>query len=58
MTANYLRPVPMDGGVHIMARVTSIGRRNATAYSEALLPASGKRCCTAVGTYAIVPKKA
>lgn len=55
MTANYLRPVPMDGGyVLIKARLTSLGRRNATAYCEAIVPASGKLACTAVGTYAIV----
>jgi hypothetical protein len=36
--------------------VTSIGRRNATAYCEAVIPASGKVASTAVGTYAIVEK--
>ena len=55
MTANYLRPVPMDGGsVLIRARLTSLGRRNATAYCEAIVPATGKAACTAIGTYAIV----
>jgi len=55
MTANYLRPVPMDGGsVLIRARLTSLGRRNATAYCEAIVPATGKTACTAIGTYAIV----
>ena len=55
MTTNYLRPVPMEGGcVLIRARLTSLGRRNATAYSEAVIPASGKTACTAIGTYAIV----
>lgn len=55
MTANYLRPVPMDGGcVLIKARLTSLGKRNATAYCEAIVPASGKTACTAIGTYAIV----
>ena len=55
MTANYLRPVPMDGGsVLIRARLTSLGKRNATAYCEAIVPATGKLACTAVGTYAVV----
>ena len=55
MTANYLRPVPMDGGyVLIRARLTSLGKRNATAYCEAVVPATGKTACTAIGTYAIV----
>ncbi len=55
MTANYLRPVPMDGGyVLIRARLTSLGKRNATAYCEAVVPATGKLACTAVGTYAII----
>lgn len=58
MTINYLRPVPMDDGVLITARVTSAGKRNATAYCEAIVPATGKVASTAVGTYAIVPKKA
>lgn len=54
MTANYLRPVPMDGGyVLIRTHLTSLGRRNATAYCEAVTPA-GKLACTAVGTYAII----
>jgi len=53
MTTNYLRPVPMDGGsVLITARLTSLGRRNATAYCEAIVPATGKTACTAIGTYA------
>ena len=55
MTANYLRPVPMDGGyVLIRSRLTSLGKRNATAYCEAVVPATGKTACTAIGTYAIV----
>ena len=55
MTANYLRPVPMDGGsVLVRARLTSLGRRSATAYCEAVIPASGKLACTAIGTYAVV----
>lgn len=57
MTANYLRPVPMEEYVYIKARVTSLGKRNATAYCEAIVPASGKVACTAIGTYAIIPKK-
>lgn len=57
MTVNYLRPVPIEDGVHIMARVTSIGKRNATAYCEAIIPGTGKVAATAVGTYAIVLKK-
>lgn len=57
MTTNYLRPVPMDGSVLIRARLTSLGKRNATAYCEAIVPATGKVACTAIGTYAVVPKK-
>lgn len=57
MTVNYLRAIPMDGSVLIKARVTSLGKRNATAYCEAVIPGSGKLACTAVGTYAIVPRK-
>ena len=57
MTVNYLRPVPIEDGVHIMARVTSIGKRNATAYCEAIIPGTGKVAATAIGTYAIIPKK-
>jgi uncharacterized protein (TIGR00369 family) len=56
MTTNYLRPVPMDAYVLIRAKLTSLGRRNATAYCEAVVPSSGKLACTAVGTYAIVAK--
>ena len=33
------------------------GKRNATAYCEAIVPATGKVACTAIGTYAIIPKK-
>ena len=55
MTVNYLRPVPMDDGyVLITARLTSLGKRNATAYCEAIVPATGKTACTAIGTYAVV----
>ena len=54
MTTNYLRPVPMDEYVFIKARLTSLGKRNATAYCEAIVPASGKVACTAIGTYAII----
>ena len=57
MTANYLRPVPMEDYVFIKARVTSLGKRNATAYCEAIVPATGKVACTAIGTYAIIPRK-
>ena len=57
MTTNYLRPVPMEGSVHIIARLTSLGRRNATAYCEAIVPGSGKLACTAVGTYAVIQKQ-
>ncbi len=58
MTTNYLRPVPMGEFVYIKTRLTSLGRRNATAYCEAIVPESGKVACTAIGTYAIIPKKA
>lgn len=58
MTTNYLRPVPMEGYVEIRARLTSLGKRNATAYCEAVVPSSGKVACTAIGTYAIIGKKA
>lgn len=57
MTTNYLRPVPMEEYVHIQATVTSIGRRNATAYCETIIPANGKKAATSIGTYAIVPKR-
>ncbi len=58
MTTNYLRPVPMEEYVEIRARLTSLGKRNATAYCEAVVPSSGKVACTAIGTYAIIGKKA
>lgn len=58
MTTNYLRPVPMGDYVEICARVTSLGKRNATAYCEARIPQSGKVACSSIGTYAIIPKKA
>ena len=56
MTTNYLRPIPMGQGgrVLVKARLTSCGRRNATAYSELILPDSGKTAMTAVGTYAVI----
>ena len=55
MTANYLRPVPMEAGsVLIRARLTSLGKRNATAYCEAIVPDTGKTACTAIGTYAVL----
>ena len=57
MTTNYLRPVPMEEYVYIKARVTSLGKRNATAYCEAIVPTTGKVACTALGTYAIIAKK-
>lgn len=56
MTVNYLRPVPMAGSVLIRARVTSLGRKNATAYCEAIIPGNGKTAATALGTYAVIPK--
>lgn len=59
MTTNYVRPVPMKGGsVQITARLTSLGKRTATAYCEAVLPESGKLACTAIGTYAVIAKPA
>lgn len=57
MSTNYLRPIPIEEYVHIRTSVTSIGRRNATAYCEAVIPSSGKVACTAIGTYAIVAPK-
>lgn len=57
MTTNYLRPVPMEDSVLIRARLTSLGKRNATAYCEAIVPSSGKVACTAIGTYAVIAKK-
>lgn len=56
MTVNYLRPIPMDKTVLIRTHLTSLGRRNATAYCEAIIPSSGKVACTALGTYAIIRK--
>lgn len=57
MTTNYLRPIPMGDYVLIKTRLTSLGKRNATAYCEAIVPDSGKVACTAIGTYAIIAKK-
>ena len=57
MTTNYLRPIPMEDYVHIRAKLTSLGKRNGTAYGEAIIPSTGKIASTAVATYAIVPKK-
>jgi uncharacterized protein (TIGR00369 family) len=57
MTVNYLRPIPMEGSVLIRTRVTSLGKRNATAYCEAVIPSSGKTACTAIGTYAVIAKQ-
>jgi uncharacterized protein (TIGR00369 family) len=56
MTTNYLRPVPLPGTLLVKATRTSLGRKNATAYSEAILPASGKLAATALGTYAVAGK--
>ena len=60
MTTNYLRPIPMGQGGSILARarLTSCGRRNATAYCELIIPESGKIAMTAIGTYAVVAPKA
>lgn len=57
MTTNYLRAIPMEGSVLIKTKLTSLGRRNASCYCEAIIPSSGKIACTAVGTYAIIPRK-
>ncbi len=57
MTTNYLRPVPMEDYVLIRTRLTSLGKRNATAYCEAIVPKTGKVACTAIGTYAVLEKK-
>lgn len=57
MTTNYLRAIPMEGSVLIKTKLTSLGRRNASCYCEAIIPSSGKIACTAVGTYAIIQKK-
>lgn len=56
MSVNYIRPLPMSGHVLIKARVTSIGRRNATAYCEAIIPETGKVASISIGTYAIIPR--
>lgn len=57
MTVNYLHAVPMEGSVLVKTHLTSLGRRNATAYCEAIIPGSGKVACTAIGTYAVIAKK-
>lgn len=57
MTTNYLRPIPMEDYILIRTRLTSLGKRNATAYCEAIVPKSGKVACTAIGTYAVLEKK-
>lgn len=57
MTTNYLRAIPMEGSVLIKTKLTSLGRRNASCYCEAIIPSSGKIACTATGTYAIIQKK-
>ena len=46
-----------EEGVLIRARVTSLGKRNATAYCEAVIPGSGKVACTSIGTYAVIARK-
>ena len=55
MTANYLRPVPMEEYVYIKPGDLP-GKRNATAYCEAIIPSTGKVACTAIGTYAVIKK--
>ena len=57
MTTNYLRPIPMEDYILIRTRLTSLGKRNATAYCEAIVPKSGEVACTAIGTYAVLEKK-
>lgn len=57
MTVNYMRPVPMNDYVLIKTNVTNIGKRNATAYCEAIIPENGKAASSAIGTYAIIIKK-
>ena len=57
MTVNYLRPIPMGKSVLIRTKLTSLGKRNATAYCEAVIPDSGKVACTAIGTYAVIRKQ-
>lgn len=57
MTTNYLRPIPMEDYILIRTRLTSLGKRNATAYCEAIVPKTGKVACTAIGTYAVLEKK-
>ena len=53
-----LPPPCAHGGLCVhQGPVTSLGKRNATAYCEAIVPATGKVACTAIGTYAIIPKK-
>ena len=56
MSVNYLRPVPMDESVLIREKVTSAGKRNATAYAETIVPETGKTAATAIGTYAVIAK--
>ena len=57
MSVNYQRPIPMEDSVLIRTRITSLGRKNATAYCEAIVPATGKIACTAIGTYAVIAKQ-
>jgi uncharacterized protein (TIGR00369 family) len=56
MATNYLRPIPMEQHVFVRAKLTSLGKRNATAYCEAIIPGNGKVACTAIGTYAVIVK--
>lgn len=57
MSTNYIRPIPMEQHVFIRAKLTSLGKRNATAYCEAIIPGNGNVACTAIGTYAVIMKK-
>lgn len=51
LTINFIRPVPVDGGIVISCKVTSIGRKIGTAYCEAVIPGSGKTAATATGIF-------
>lgn len=42
MTVNYLRPIPMGKSVLIRTKLTSLGKRNATAYCEPSSPIPAK----------------
>ena len=56
MTVNYMRPIPMSDYILAKARVTHIGKRNACAYCEIIIPANKKIASSSIGTYAIIPK--